>query len=160
MSLSSLVNDLAARIATEFNSVRTALAGKASTSHTHAAGDIASGTIAEARLPVRLAAPVATTVSTSHTIDPTAGAVHNLTSTTATLALNVAAGGLDRQVLRVATRRSTAAALTVTLNAAIALSTGLASSSIDVPANKLGFITLEYSSFLAAWVLTAYTVSA
>lgn len=40
MSLSSLVDGLAARLATEFNTVRTQLAGKANSSHTHAESDV------------------------------------------------------------------------------------------------------------------------
>jgi len=55
MSLSSAVNDLADRIADEFNTLRgsiaTSLSGKAATSHSHAAGDVISATFAIARIP-------------------------------------------------------------------------------------------------------------
>lgn len=45
MTLVSGISDLASRISTEFNSIRTALSGKANTSHTHSVGDLtATGT--------------------------------------------------------------------------------------------------------------------
>lgn len=51
MSLSSGVAALATRIAVEFNAIRTALSGKAATSHVHAAADVSSGTLDVARVP-------------------------------------------------------------------------------------------------------------
>jgi len=52
MVLTSEVAELATRIGQEIKAVYSQLAGKAAATHTHAAGDVASGTLAIARLPV------------------------------------------------------------------------------------------------------------
>lgn len=105
-------------------------------------------------------APGATSVTTSVTPNASAGSILNYSCTTATLAIGVPTSPADRQVLRIAVVRSTAAQVVVTFNASIVLSTGLASSAYTVPSGKVLLAAVEYSAMITAWVLTAATVSA
>lgn len=108
------------------------------------------------------AVPVAASVTTSVTLDAAAGSVRDLSCTTATLALGVPTNATNRQILRVSVRRSTAAALTVNLDSAIRLSTGLTSRALTVASGEVLLMALEnVATFTptAVWVLTAATVS-
>lgn len=129
--------------------VDTGLAGKAATP------------ILGTALPLVLGnAPSATTVTTTVTPDASTGPIFNWSCTTATLAVGVPTSPADREVLRIAVIRSTAASVVVTFNGSIALSTGLTSSAYTVPSGKVLLAAVEYSAMLGAWVLTAATVSA
>lgn len=92
MTLASRVSALATRLATEFNTVRgelsAGLAGKANTSHTHAAGDVNSGTFGIARIPT---GSTSTTVATGNHNHDTAYAAASHTHA----ATDVASGTLN-----------------------------------------------------------------
>lgn len=118
---------------------------------------LTSGTIAAARLPRVLGAPNAQTVAATVTMDASVSSIHNVQSTDTTLAVAVPTNPTDRQVLRCAFKKSTAAALTVNLNASIRLSTGLASRSFSLASGEVLLCALEYSTLVGAWVLTAAT---
>lgn len=118
---------------------------------------LSSGTLPAARLPRVLGAPVDQTVGTSVTLDASTSSIHNVQSTGTSLEVAVPTNPSDRQVLRCAFKKSTAAALTVNLNASIRLSTGLASRAFPLAAGEVLLCALEYSTLVGAWVLTAAT---
>lgn len=146
--------------------VRTALAVQATSEKNAASGYApldAATLLPTANMPLVLGTPVAATVTTTVTLDASAGSVRDLSCTTATLAFGVPTSAANRQVLRVSVRRSTSAALTVNLNGSIRLSTGLSTRALVVAAGEVLIMALEnVATFTptAVWVLTAATVSA
>lgn len=101
MTLSSNVDALATRLADEFNDVRgevtTALAGKAATSHTHAAADVASGTLDIARIPTGTSGTTVALGNHAHAgADITSGTVAYARLPVGTAASTVAAGNDSR----------------------------------------------------------------
>ena len=121
----------------------------------------AAGLVPAANMPLVFGtAPSATLVTTSVTPNAANGSILNYSCTTATLAVGVPTNPVDRQVLRVAVKRSTAAQVVVTFNASIVLSTGLTSSAYTVPSGKVLLAAVEYAALISVWVLTAATVSA
>lgn len=185
MSLASAVAALAGRLAQEFNTIRTEITGRqpansnlttiaalaptngtflkrvagAWTATTLDAADVTTGTVDPARLPAVPGSVVAATVGTSVTLDAATGSIRNLTTTGATLAVAAPTNGAERQVLRVAVKRSTAAATTVNFDAAIGLSTGLTTRAYPIPSGKALFAALEFSSLTGGWTLVAATVT-
>lgn len=127
--------------------------------HNHNANDINAGTLSTDRLPLLTGSPVVVSnAATSITLDASAGSIRDLGCTTATLTINVPTNPTNRQVLRVGIERTTNAALTVTLNASIALSTGLTSRTFALTGTQILLLALEYSTLYGGWILTAATV--
>lgn len=129
--------------------------GAAATSHTHAAADVSSGTLAAARLPLVLSTPVTVTYAATIAIDPTAGNNFKITATGA-LALSVSTtGASDGQMVMVEVLAS-GAARTVTVTATF--TTGLVAANV-IASGKVGYFGFRYSALLSAWVLLAVTAS-
>lgn len=120
----------------------------------------ASGLLPAADAPLVLGSPVALTVATTAALDASAGSIRNVQSSTATLAVSVPTNATDRQILRCAFKRSTAAALTVNFNASIRLSTGITTRSWALASGEVLLAALEYSTLVGAWAITACTVVA
>lgn len=132
------------------------------TAHNHAGTEITSGTISSNYLPLTTGTPVAATVTTSVTLDASAGSIRDLGCTTATLAFGVPTNPTNRQNLRVAIDRTTAATCTVTFNTGIVLSSDITTNVWAIPSGKVLLCAMEYTTLLGSgtWVLTAVTVSA
>lgn len=120
----------------------------------------AAGLVPSADMPLVLGSPVAVTLATTAALDASAGSVRNVQSSTATLAVSVPTTPAERQVLRCAFKRSTAAALTVNFNASIRLTTGITTRAWPLASGEVLLCALEYSSLVGAWALTACTVVA
>jgi hypothetical protein len=137
--------------------VDTGVAARALSSHTHAASDVNSGTLAAARLPLVLSTPQTITYAASLTLDPTVGNNQDITATGA-LALAISTTGVvNKQMLLVEVLASGGARI-VTLNAAIVLTSGLIAAP-SIPSGKVGLFGFRYSALLSAWMCIAQTVT-
>lgn len=134
--------------------VDTGLATKAPTTHQHSGGDITSGTIAAARLPLVPNPPLALTYGTNPTIDASLGNYRVITATgDLTLGTTINNPG-DGQMLRVRVIAS-GAQRTVTFAAALRRATGIASTLV-IPSGKRGDIGMLYEAG-DGWTVLAAT---
>lgn len=136
------------------------------TSHAHDASDISQGTLSAARLPPRPFGTVTNTTTNTNAwnLDLSGAGIqlplrlkwvlnHDTTFNVPTNPVG------DGQLLRI-TGFANGGARVFNFAAGYVLSTGLSTRAIAIPSGKQMFASVEYSSDLAAWVLTACTVSA
>lgn len=119
-------------------------------------GGVLTGTYPNPGLSLVASAPYSVTGSGTITLDPTLGN-NPYTSVSGAVALNVStSGALNGQMLMF--EISATGTTTVTINAAIALTTGM-SSPFSIASGKSGFFGFRYSLSRSAWVLIAQTNS-
>jgi hypothetical protein len=131
--------------------------------HTHAAGDISSGTLAASRMPSVLSAVrSAVTFAASITLDPAvAGNYVPITATGNITSLDVSlTGAVDRQKLEVAILAGGGATRTVTISTNVRTSTGLTRGAYSIPSNEVGVFLFEYFGLISDWVLVSAFVTA
>lgn len=133
------------------------------TSHGHDGGDILQGTINVLRLPrVMHATTVNTTTAvTTYAVDANL-AVAPLRMKFVMLhdcGIAVPTNPVDGQIIRIAAYASGAQRV-FTFAGGIRLSTGLTARTVTIPFGQVMLAAIEYVSDIAAWVLTAATVSA
>jgi hypothetical protein len=139
--------------------------GAAASVHTHDATDITAGTLSALRLPPRPfgTATQTTTGTGSYNLD-LSGAGFQLPLRFKVIAnhntgMNVPTNPTgDGQTVRVTCYANTAQR-TFTFAAGFDLSTGITSRTVTIPSGQQMFALIEYSSDMAAWVITACTVS-
>lgn len=140
--------------------VDTGLAGKAASSHTHAASAITSGNLDAARMPqVSSAVTAATGVSGAVTIDPTVNGNFRDYTATGNITFNDPAAGSNYQIIKVRVLAS-GGTRTVTIHANTRVSTGLTRGAHSIASGEIWEAVFEYSSLISDWIVTAYTTSA
>lgn len=159
MSLATQVTALATRIATEIKAVRVEIAGRAPTSHTHAAANVNSGVLDQARVPNVTSAPYTQTFGSIITIDASLGNNVKVTATS-NPTFNVPTNPTDGQMLMIAVLASgasrTVSFQTAGVGSPIQLTTGLTASYV-ITSGKVGFFGLRYSQLSGNWTLLAQT---
>lgn len=158
-AIAAAIKDPAAATA-GLRTLGTGAAQAAAGNHTHAAADIASGTLAAARLPNVLSTVRTVAFSATPTLVPTtAGNYVQITATADITALDVSVtGAVDRQKLEVSVLAS-GGDFDVTVAAAVRTSSGLTRGPYTIASTEAGVFLFEYFGLISAWVLVSALVT-
>lgn len=135
------------------------LAGKANTSHSHAAADVTSGQFSNSRMP-QVMSPVLSGGPGSGTIATDASNVGNNRNYTANgnITIAVPTNGADGQVIQYAVLAS-GGARTITFNASLRRLTGIAAGPTSIPSGQVCRFSLRYCALLTAWIVEAFGIT-